>query len=177
MRNKIDSKLVYLDTSIFAGKVLLSDAEDKKCASLIDKISNKEFENWRFGTSKFALVELAEVISRQRTEDQAKSILFDVMYNPDLAIYLLNPEPVHKTWVHKTRGKRQFFDIDLLIANLVNTALEYSIPGFDTIHAHTIKRLNEEVIAVSKDTDFNRFKGVKNVIDVVKASEFLDKYK
>lgn len=177
MKDKTDSMSVYLDTSIFAGKVLLSDDEDKKCALLMETISNKEFDNYAFMTSKFTLVDLAELISRRKTIDKAKSILFDIMNNPDLPIYLLNPEPVHKTWTHKTLGKRQLFDIDLLIANLVNTALDYRIPGFDTIHAHTVRRLGEDVIVVSRDTHFSRFKGINNVIDIVTASGFLDKYK
>lgn len=171
MKKKPDSKLVYLDTSIFAGKVLLSDAEDKKCALLIKKVTNNEFGDYEFVTSKFTLIELAELISRKKTKNKAKVVLWDI-YDPDLPVYLINPEPVHKTW-----EKGEYFDIDLLIANLINTALDYSIPGFDTIHAHTVKGLDEKVIAVSKDVHFNRFEKIKNVTEVVKASEFLDKYK
>jgi len=165
-------RLVYLDTSIFAGKVLLTDAEDEKCAVLIEKISSGEFDDYEFITSKFTLIELAELISRKQTQDKAKSILFDIIYNPDLPIFLINPESVHKTW-----AKSEFFDIDLLIADIVNTALEYKIPGFDTIHAHTVKTLKEKIIAVSKDTHFGRFEKIKNVTEVVKPSVFLDKYK
>lgn len=172
MKNKTESKTVYLDTSIFAGKVLLNDAEDKKCALLIKKISDKELRNYKFITSIFTLVELAEVIARKETEDKAKSILFDIMNDPELPIYLVNPEPSHKT----SKG-REYFDIDRLIANLVKTALKYRIPGFDTIHAHTIRKLDEKVIAISKDNHFNRFKELENVIDVVNASGFLDRYK
>ncbi|MBA7596399.1 hypothetical protein ES703_03369 [subsurface metagenome] len=172
MKDNIKSQTVYLDTSIFAGKVLLNDAEDKKCALLIKKISDKECGNYKFITSIFTLVELAELISRRETEDKAKSILFDIMNDPDLPIYLINPEPVHKA--SKTR---EYFDIDILIAHLVKTALKYSIPGFDTIHAHTVRNLDEKIIAVSKDTHFKRFNKLENVIDVVNASDFLDKYK
>lgn len=172
MKGETDSKLVYLDASIFAGAVLLADAEDQQCALLIKRIANKKFAGYQFITSKFTLIELAELVSRKETKDKAKAILFDIVYNPDLPIDLINPEPVHKTW-----GKKQYFDIDLLIAHLVNTALEYSIPGFDTIHAHTVKKINEQIIAVSKDKDFNRFQKITNVIDIVKASEFLGKYK
>ena len=39
------------------------------------------------------------------------------------------------------------------------------------------KNLDENVVAVSKDRDFSRFKKLGNVIDVVTASDFLDKYK
>jgi len=172
MNNELVSKLVYLDASIFAGTVLLSDDEDKQCALLIKRIANKEFAGYQFITSKFTLIELAELISRKETKDKAKAILFDIVYDPELPIDLIDPEPVHKTW-----GKRRYFDIDLLIAHLVNTALEYSIPGFDTIHAHTVMKINEKIIAVSKDRDFKRFQRITNVIDIVKASEFLDKYK
>lgn len=164
--------LVYLDTSIFAGKVMLADVEDRKCALLIDKVSGNEFKTYRFLTSKFTLIELAELIARKVTEDKAKSILFDLVYNPELPIYLMNPEPVHKTW-----ATREYFDIDLLIANIVNTALKHRMPGFDTIRAHTITMLEEKVIAVSKDTHFQRFRGLENVVDVVTATSFLDKYK
>jgi len=172
MKKETASKLVYLDTSIFAGTVLLSDDEDKKCAFLINIIANKGFEDYQFITSKFTLIELAELISRKETKDKAKAVLFDIVYNPDLPINLISPESAHKSW-----GKREYFDIDLLIAHLVNTALEYSIPGYDTIHAHTVIKLNENVIVVSKDKDFNKLLTIGNVIDVVKASEFLDKYK
>ena len=82
MKKKTEPKTVYLDTSIFAGKVLLSDAEDKKCALLIKKISDKEFDNYTFITSIFTLVELAELISRKETEDKAKIILFDILLSP-----------------------------------------------------------------------------------------------
>ena len=166
------SKLVYLDTSIFADKVLLSDAEDRKCAQLINRIANKEFGNYKFITSKFTLIELAELISRKKTKNKAKIILFDMMDNPDLPIYFVNPEPVHETW-----GRHEYFDINFLIRNLINTALDYSIPGFDTIHAHAVRKLNEKIIAVSKDVHFNRFTKIKNVTEVVTASEFLGKYK
>jgi len=97
MKDETDSKLVYLNTSIFAGKVLLNDAEDKKCALLIKNISEEKFADYEFVTSKFTLIELAELISRKKTKEKAKAILFDIMNNPDLPIYLINPEPVHKT--------------------------------------------------------------------------------
>ena len=64
----------------------------------------------------------------------------------------------------------------MLIAHFVNTALKYKIPGFDTIHAHTVKNLNEKVIAVSKDNHFKRFDKLKNIIEILKPSEFLNKY-
>ena len=89
-----------------------------------------------------------------------------------MPIYLINPKPVHKTW----KG-RDYFYIDMLVARLVKTALKYTIPGFNTIHAHTVQNLDEKVIAVSKDRDFSRFKKLGNVIDVATASDFLDRYK
>lgn len=165
-------KLVYLDTSIFAGAILLNDNEDKKCALLLKKICQNKLTKYEFITSIFTLVELAELISRKKTKNKAKAILFDLVYNPDYRITLVNPEPTHKIW-----GNREYFDIDLLIANLVNTALEYHIPGFDTIHAHTVKNLDEKIIVISKDSHFNRFKKLKNVIEVIRASDFLNKYK
>ena len=171
MNNETKSRLVYLDTSIFAGMVLLSDEEDKKCALLIKKIANKEFENHQFITSKFTLIELAELITRKETKEKAKAVLFDLVYDPDLQIDLISPEPAHKTLY-----KREYFDIDLLIAHIVNTALEYSIPGFDTIHAHTVRKLNEKIIAISKDKDFHKFRGITNVSEVVKASDFLNEH-
>lgn len=172
MKGNIQHKVVYLDTSVFAGKVLLTDAEDKNCALLLEKISNKQLDNYDFITSKFTLIELAELIARRKTKDEAKSILFDLMYDRDLRIYLVNPESAHKAW----KGY-EYFDIDTLIAGLVNTALKYGIPGFDTIHAHTIRNLEEKIIAVSKDAHFNRFRKLDAVVDVVNASDFLDKYK
>ena len=172
MKVPIDSMLVYLDTSIFAGDVLRNDAEDKQCATLMRKIVKNEFRTYTFITSIFTLIELAELIARKKTKNRAKAILFDIMNNPDLPVYLVNPEPIHRRW-----GKREYFDIDLLIAHFVNTALDHRIPGFDTIHAHTIINIGESVIAVSKDAHFGRFKGLKNVVDVVRASAFLQKYK
>jgi len=171
---------IYLDTSIFAGQVLQKDAEDEKCALLLEKISNNELDSYFFMTSKFTLVELAELIARKETTEKAKSILFDIM-NIEMPIALLNPEPVHRTWYtqnkkKQNREKSYGYDIDRLISNLVNTALEFRIPGFDTIHAHTVKKLGEQIIAVSKDKDFKRFKGIDNVTEVLKASEFLSKY-
>ena len=105
------------------------------------------------------------------TEDKAKSTLFDLVYNPQIPIFLINPEPAHKTW-----ARREYFDIDLLVANIVNTALKHRMPGFDTIHAHTIFTVGERIIAVSKDTHFQRFKNIKNVVDVVTATDFLKNY-
>ena len=129
MKNKMFQS-VYLDTSIFAGKVILADTEDRQCALLIDKVPCNDLKEYKFLTSKFTLIELAELISRKVTEEKAKSIIFDLVYNPESRIFLVNPEPVHKTWATK-----QYFDIDILIANIVNTALKHRIPGFDTIHA------------------------------------------
>ena len=171
MSRETKRSLTYLDTSIFAGSALLEDDEDRSCALLIERISNNLYEDYTFITSVFTLIELAELIARRKTKDKAKAILFDIMYDPNLPIQLVNPEPVHKTW-----GQRDYFDIDRLVANLVNTALEYGIPGFDTIHAHTIRKLNSKVIAISKDVHFNRFKQIKNVSDVVKPSEFVKDY-
>jgi len=162
---------VYLDTSIFAGKVMMADQEDKQCAILLGKISSNEFNQFRFLTSKFTLIEIAELIARKVTEDKAKSTLFDLVYNPQIPIFLINPEPAHKTW-----ARREYFDIDLLVANIVNTALKHRMPGFDTIHAHTIFTVGERIIAVSKDTHFQRFKNIKNVVDVVTATDFLKNY-
>lgn len=167
MSRETEGHLTYLDTSVFAGSVLLEDDEDRSCALLIRQISNNLYDDYTFITSVFTLIELAELIARKRTKDKAKAILFDIMYDPNLPIQLVNPEPVHKTW-----GQKDYFDIDKLVANLVNTALEYGIPGFDTIHAHTIRRLDSKVIAISKDVHFNRFKKIKNVTDVVIPSEF-----
>ena len=58
---------VYLDTSIFAGKVMMADQEDKQCAILLGKISSNEFNQFRFLTSKFTLIEIAELIARKVT--------------------------------------------------------------------------------------------------------------
>lgn len=98
MSNQPISKLVYLDTSIFAGKVLLSDKEDQKCVELIEKISNNELDNFTFVTSKFTLIELAELICRKKTQNEAKALLFDIMHDPNLKIMLLNPQPAHKKY-------------------------------------------------------------------------------
>ena len=169
---KNDQILVYLDTSIFAGRILLDDEEDKKSSLLLRRISNEKYPYFRFVTSKFTLVELAELISRKKTKNKAKTVLFDLMNDPKLPIFFLNPEKPHK----ETK-KKEFYDIDTLIQNFVNTALDYNIPGFDTIHAHTVKETNEEIIAISKDKHFKRFKKLKNVKEVLKPSQFLSKYK
>lgn len=173
MKQKNKSKpLVYLDTSVFAGKVLIKDAEDKSCALLWKEITNRKYRNFQFITSIFTLIELAELISRKKSKMKAKAVLFDIMNNPDLPISLMGPEKAHKVSKNK-----EFFDIDLLIANMINTALRYNLPGFDTIHAHTVKTLKEKaIIVVSKDKHFKRFKKIKNVKEVLKASQFLKKY-
>ena len=168
---KTESELVYLDTSIFAGSALRRDAEDEKCRLLIEKIRDGKLSSYEFVTSIFTLVELADVISRRQTEEKAKALLFDVMNDPDLPIYFADPEPAHKTW----KG-REYFDIDVLIRNFLNTTLKYRLPGFDTIHAHTVRKLDKKVIAVSKDKHFGRFEGLNNVVSVVNASDFLQKY-
>ena len=163
--------LVYVDTSVFAGKVLLKDEEDKKSSLLIRRISANKFNNFKFVTSKFTLVELGELISRKKTKNKAKTVLFDIMYNSKLPIFLLNPEDPHKEF-----KKKEYFEIDLLIKNFVNTALDFNIPGFDTIHAHTVKTIDQNIIAVSKDNHFRRFNKIKNVSEVLKPSQFLIKY-
>ena len=74
--------------------------------------------------------------------------LFDLMNNPDIPIYFINPEKVHKNW-----NKREHFDIDLLIANIINTALDYNLPGFDTIHAHpTLSEAWMEAALIANET-------------------------
>lgn len=170
-KNISNKSIIYLDTSIFAGKVLMRDFEDKKCSALWNKIIKNKLGDFEFITSKFTLIELAELISRKKTKMKAKALLFDITSNPDLPISLMSPEMPHKL----SKGK-EFFDIDLLISNIINTALEYNIPGFDTIHAHTVKKLKKNIIAVSKDKHFKRFQNIKNVIEILKPSQFLDKY-
>jgi predicted nucleic acid-binding protein len=164
-------ELIYLDTSVFVGKILSQDNEDKKSKLLLNRIFNHKYDDLKFVSSKFTLIELAELISRKKTKNKAKIVLFDLMYNPDIPIYFINPEKEHKEW-----KKKEYFDIDRLISNFINTALDFNIPGFDTIHAHTVKKLNEKMIAVSKDNHFKRFKQLKNIIQILKPSEFIEKY-
>ncbi len=165
-------QLVYLDTSIFAGAILLQDEEDKKSKILLRNISKNKYTKFEFVTSKFTLIELAELISRKKTENKAKVTLFDLLYYPNNIINFINPEKPHKKSTTK-----EYFDMDTLISNIVNTALKFKIPGFDTIHAHTVSKQDKKTVAISKDNHFKRFNKIKKVIEILKPSQFLEKYK
>lgn len=163
---------VYLDTSIIAGSILKNDLEDKEAFKLISKIKRNKYPNFEFITSSFTLIEVAEVISRKKDKSRAKVLLWDIVNNPSVPILPVHPEPVHKK-----SGSKEYHELDELVAGIINTALEYKIPGYDTIHAHTVKNIKDKVIAVSKDKHFKYFQKLSNVSKVMKASEFIEEYK
>lgn len=167
-------KRVYIDSCVFISSIKEDEGENYITAKqLIEKINSKvfPFAPYKFYTSKFTLVELGEAIARKMSQQQAKSIIFDLIYPKRKRIFFLDPSKPDK----KIQQKK-YFDIDKLIRQLTHTAIEYCLPAFDTIHCHTIIMSDIDII-ITNDEHFKKFQKIKiegKEIEILTPKEFLN---